>query len=114
MTMTLLESAQVCVAKYADFSGQATRSEYWWFFLAVVVGSAAASTVDPALCALYSVAMVTPLIAVGARRLHDTNRSGWWQLLALVPFFGALVVMILLALPGSSAPVRSDAAIAAS
>jgi len=111
MTMTLLESAQVCVAKYADFNGHATRSEYWWFFLAVVVGSASASTVDPVLCAVFSVAMVTPLIAVGARRLHDTNRSGWWQLLALVPF-GALIVMILLALPGSSDPVRSNAAIA--
>jgi uncharacterized membrane protein YhaH (DUF805 family) len=111
MTMTFLESAQVCVAKYADFSGQATRSEYWWFFLAVVVGSAAASTVDPALSALFSVAMVTPLLAVGARRLHETNRSGWWQLLALVPF-GAIVVMILLALPGSAAPIRSNAAVA--
>ncbi len=101
MPMTLLEALQVCVAKYADFSGRATRAEYWWFFLAVVIGSAAASTVNPALCTLFSIATLLPLIAVGTRRLHDTNRSGWWQLLGLVPF-GAVVVVLLLAMPSTT------------
>ena len=101
MPMTFLDAVRVCLAKYADFNGRATRAEYWWFFLAVVIGSAAASTVEPALCALFSIATLLPMIAVGARRLHDTNRSGWWQLLGLVPF-GAVVVVILLALPSST------------
>ncbi|MEJ1963504.1 MAG: DUF805 domain-containing protein [Gammaproteobacteria bacterium] len=101
MPMTFLDAIKICVAKYADFNGRASRSEYWWFLLAVLIGSAAASSVSPALCALFSVATFLPMIAVGARRLHDTNRSGWWQLLALVPF-AAIVVFILLALPGST------------
>lgn len=106
MPMTFLESLQVCVAKYSDFNGRATRAEYWWCFLAVMVGSLAASTVDPVLCTLFSVATLMPLLAAGARRLHDTNRSGWWQLLALVPF-GGFIVMLLLAMPSSSDAIES-------
>ena len=101
MPMTFLDAVRLCLAKYADFNGRATRDEYWWFFLAVVIGSAAASTVHPALYALFSIAALLPMLAVGARRLHDTNRSGWWQLLGLVPF-GIIVVIILLVLPSST------------
>ena len=110
MPMTFIEALQVCVDKYADFNGRATRAEYWWFFLAVLIGTAAASTVDPALCAVFSVATLVPMIAVGTRRLHDTNRSGWLQLLALVPF-GAIVVFILLAQPSrtSTSSQQSEA-----
>ena len=110
MPMTFLDAIRVCLAKYADFTGRATRAEYWWFFLAVLIGSAAASAAHPALYGLFSVAALLPLLAVGARRLHDTNRSGWWQLLGLVPF-GIIVVIILLALPAttSAASLQSDA-----
>lgn len=106
MTMTFLSATQVCVGKYADFGGRATRAEYWWFLLAVLVGSVAASITSPELYALFSVAALLPMIAVGARRLHDTNRSGWWQLLALIPF-GIVVVAILLALPSNTGAVES-------
>ncbi len=98
MPMTFLTATQVCVAKYAEFDGRATRAEYWWFVLAVLIGSAAAAVSSPQLCALFSAAALLPTIAVGARRLHDTNRSGWWQLLALVPF-GVFVLAFLLSLP---------------
>src|SRR6476659_10166209 len=104
MPMTFVDALQVCVWKYADFNGRATRAEYWWFVLGVAIGTAAAATVDPALCALFSIATVLPLIAVGARRLHDTNRSGWWQLLVLVPF-GVFVVIIFLAQGSLPAPL---------
>jgi uncharacterized membrane protein YhaH (DUF805 family) len=100
--MTFLASTQICVAKYAEFSGRATRAEYWWFVLAVLIGIAAASVSSPELCAVFSVAALVPMIAVGTRRLHDTHRSGWWQLLALVPF-GVIVLAIFLALPSDSA-----------
>jgi uncharacterized membrane protein YhaH (DUF805 family) len=103
--MTFLDAVRVCVAKYSDFDGRATRSEYWWFFLAVLIGSAAAST-DPMLGVVFSVAAFVPMLAVGARRLHDTNRSGWWQLLVVVPF-GFIVVLAFLVQPGSREAIES-------
>ncbi len=92
----MVDAVKACLTKYADFNGRATRSEYWWFFLAVLLGSAAAALINLRVYALFSLATLLPMIAVGARRLRDTNRSGWWQLLALVPF-GVIVVIIFLA-----------------
>jgi uncharacterized membrane protein YhaH (DUF805 family) len=94
--MPIVDAVKVCFAKYADFNGRATRTEYWWFFLACLLGSVAASLIALRVYELFSVVTLLPMIAVGARRLHDTNRSGWWQLLALVPF-GVIAVFILLA-----------------
>ena len=94
--MPMVDAIKACFAKYADFNGRATRSEYWWFFLAVLLGSAVAWTLAYGLYVLFSLVTLLPLIAAGARRLHETNRSGWWQLLALVPFGIILVVMFLI------------------
>lgn len=94
--MPIVDAVRACLTKYADFNGRATRTEYWWFFLAVMLGSAVTSLISLRVYALFSLAILLPMIAVGARRLHDTNRSGWWQLLALVPF-GVVVPMIFLA-----------------
>jgi uncharacterized membrane protein YhaH (DUF805 family) len=94
--MPIVNAVKACFTKYADFNGRATRSEYWWFFLAVLLGSAAASLIALRVYALFSLVTLLPMVAVGARRLRDTNRSGWWQLLALVPF-GVIVVIIFLA-----------------
>ncbi|HEY1271607.1 MAG TPA: DUF805 domain-containing protein [Terriglobales bacterium] len=93
--MPIVDAVKVCFTKYADFNGRATRSEYWWFFLAVLLASAVASIIDLKLFVLVSLVTALPLISAGARRLHDTNRSGWWQLLALVPF-GIIVVVVFL------------------
>src|SRR5262245_46141726 len=109
--MTFLHVWKTCLAKYADFKGQASRTEYWWFFLAVLLGSAAASLISYRLYALFAVATALPLIAVGTRRLHDTNRSGWWQLLALVPF-GAILVIVFLVQRGTAKPDRPESAVA--
>jgi uncharacterized membrane protein YhaH (DUF805 family) len=94
--MPIVDAVKACFAKYADFNGRATRSEYWWFFLAVLLGSAVAMIISYRLYTLVSLIILLPMIAVGARRLHDTNRSGWWQLLALVPF-GIILVVVFLA-----------------
>lgn len=99
--MSFPESIQVCLSKYADFSGRASRSEYWWFYLFCVLMSWGASVVGaltmdensaaiPSL--LLNLAFMVPMVAAGARRLHDTNRSGWWQLLALT---GVGVILLL-------------------
>lgn len=82
--------------KYATFEGRARRTEYWMFALfniliAMVLGfiegmlGLAAETDSSVLGALYSLGILLPSLAVGVRRLHDTNKSGWWMLLALVP-----------------------------
>jgi uncharacterized membrane protein YhaH (DUF805 family) len=54
------------------------------------------------LSSLFYLAMLLPSLAAGARRLHDTNRSGWWQLIGLVPFVGFIVLIYLMAQPSKS------------
>lgn len=100
--MTFQESIRVCFAKYADFSGRASRSEYWWFVLFILLVSMAASVISPKLSALFSLATLLPSIAAATRRLHDTNRTGWWQLLVLVPLVGFIVLLVFLAQEGQA------------
>ncbi|MCX7139940.1 MAG: DUF805 domain-containing protein [Proteobacteria bacterium] len=91
--MTFGESIKVCFSKYADFNGRATRSEFWWWVLFVFLASSAASMVSPMLSGLFSLGVLLPNIAAGARRLHDTDRSGWLQLVALIPVIGWLLLI---------------------
>ena len=91
--MTFGESIKVCFSKYADFNGRATRSEFWWWVLFVFLASSAASMVSPMLSGLFSLGVLLPNIAAGTRRLHDTDRSGWLQLVALIPVIGWLLLI---------------------
>lgn len=91
--MTFTESIQTCFSKYADFNGRASRPEMWWWVLFVFLASAAASIVGDAVSTLFSLGVFLPNIAVVARRLHDTDRSGWWQLLVLIPLVGLILVI---------------------
>ena len=63
--MPIVDAVKACLAKYAEFNGRATRTEYWWFFLAVVLGSAVASLISLRVYALFSLVTLLPLIAVG-------------------------------------------------
>lgn len=100
--MTFQESVKVCFSKYADFEGRAKRPEYWWFFLFILLVGAATSLLSPVLSSLFYLATLLPSLAAGARRLHDTNRSGWWQLIVLVPFIGFIGLIYLMAQPSKS------------
>lgn len=100
--MTFQDSIRTCFTKYADFRGRADRAEYWWFFLFIVVVGLVLSSISNTLGALFSLATLLPSIAAATRRLHDTGRSGWWQLICLVPVLGLVVLIVLLALPGTS------------
>jgi uncharacterized membrane protein YhaH (DUF805 family) len=99
--MPIVDAIKSCFAKYADFNGRAARSEYWWFFLAVLLASAIASIIAIKLYVLISLVTLLPMLAVGTRRLHDVNKSGWWQLLTLVPF-GVFVLFLFLAQPAAA------------
>ncbi len=92
--MTFVESIKVCFSKYAEFKGRASRPEFWWWCLFVFLAGIAAGVVSQVLSALFSLATILPSLAVGARRLHDTNRSGWWQLIALIPVIGWIVAIV--------------------
>ena len=100
--MTFTESLRTCFKKYADFNGCASRSEFWWFFLFTVVTSIVLDQASTALYWIFALATLLPSIAVGARRLHDTDRSGWWQLLMFVPVIGVIALLVLWAQEGKS------------
>lgn len=104
--MTFTESIKFCLANYANFNGRASRSEYWWFALFLVAGNVVLSMVSDMLGLLFCLGLLVPSIAAAARRLHDTDRSGWFQLIALIPFVGWLVVIYFLAQPGSEGSNR--------
>lgn len=80
--MSFLESIKSCFIKYSDFKTRSSRSEFWWFALFQVVVNLVTTPIF-ALAVISSIILILPSLAVGARRLHDTNRSGWWQLLQL-------------------------------
>ena len=91
---------------YAVFSGRAQRAEYWFFVLFNVIASIILMFVDKIigtfnpetgvglLSTIYSLGVLIPSIAVGARRLHDIGRTGWWLLLGFIPILGAIVLLI--------------------
>ncbi|MEX0782331.1 MAG: DUF805 domain-containing protein [Dehalococcoidia bacterium] len=91
--------------KYADFTGRAGRQEFWMFFLFNLVIGFVLYLIDMMItggiiAALYGLAVLIPGLAIGARRLHDTNKSGWYQLLGLIPFVGLIIMIYLFAQPG--------------
>jgi uncharacterized membrane protein YhaH (DUF805 family) len=103
--MTFAESIRTCLQKYVDFNGVASRPEFWWWTLFTVVTAMLLGTISSTLNIVFNLAALLPSIAVMARRLHDTDRSGWWQLLMLIPIIGAIVVLVFCAQKGKR-PIR--------
>jgi uncharacterized membrane protein YhaH (DUF805 family) len=120
--------------KYAQFSGRASRKEYWTYYLFQLLvmvglfglmmagglagamgardaGMGAASIgisviIGAILLALFSLGSMIPTLAVGVRRLHDRDLSGWWMLCCFIPYIGGLIFFVLLVLPGTAGPNR--------
>ncbi len=97
------------IGQYADFNGRARRREYWSFFLVNIVIIIVLSVLAGILGAvadflgllgygvymLYSLAVLIPGLAVSVRRLHDTGKSGWFLLIALIPLVGLYLIYLM-------------------
>lgn len=102
--MTFSDAVSRCFNRYAQFWGRAPRAEYWWFVLFLVLGTLACCVIDAILIAsigiggfvtfFFLLGMITPLLSVGVRRLHDIGRGGWWLWIGLVPVAGAVVLLV--------------------
>ena len=120
--MGFSEAVRTVLNKYATFEGRARRSEYWYFTLLSVILSIAAQVIGGGgrngglitllllgvLC-LVSLALLIPGIAVSVRRLHDTGRSGWFLLIALIPLVGGILLRVWMCSRGTEGPNRFGA-----
>ena len=102
--MDFQTSIKTCFNKFAVFSGRASRSEFWFFVLFGFLGGVITSIIDVMILGypyeengpinlIFSVALIIPSISVAARRLHDINKSGWWQLLWITIIGGILLII---------------------
>jgi uncharacterized membrane protein YhaH (DUF805 family) len=127
--MEFTEAVRSVYSKYATFSGRSCRSEYWWWALFSIIASIGIGALESALglgqgsvmhggggmeasysggplSIIWSLANLIPAIAVGVRRLHDTDRSGWWLLIGVIPLIGAIVLIVWFATKGTTGPNR--------
>lgn len=111
-----MEWYKKCWQKYADFTGRARRAEYWNFYLFTMLSFLVAGIIDMVLGVLMTLAFdasfpiftvfiifvsIIPTLAVAVRRLHDTNRSGWYYFISLIPFVGGIILFIALVEDGT-------------
>lgn len=103
----MIEAVSSVYGHYFDFSERASRAEYWWFAIFLVVLEFICFFLGAGgLIALLAIsfASIIPGWAVFVRRLHDTNRSGWWWLAGFIPLVGGLLLLVLTLLPGTEGP----------
>jgi uncharacterized membrane protein YhaH (DUF805 family) len=115
--MSFGQAVSSVFSKYATFSGRARRSEYWYWVLFVFLVTLLAVVLDSVLkitivegspygwiSVVVSLALLIPGIAVTVRRLHDTDRSGWWYLLSFLCGVGAIIVLVFCLIDGTPGP----------
>ena len=121
--MNMIEAVKAVFSKYATFEGRARRSEYWWFVLFNLIVSIILTVLlgggrgmgdsgmmgGSLLANIWSLATLLPSLAVGARRLHDIDRTGWWQLIWFIPVIGWIVLIVFFASRGTAGPNRFGA-----
>ena len=113
--MGFQEAITTCFSKYVGFQGRAVRSEYWYWVLFIIIVTVVIQilagiigSLFAVIGGLFSLGTLLPSIAVGVRRLHDLDKSGWWLLLAFIPVIGGLVLLYFLVQPGTPGPNRFD------
>ena len=102
--MDFKEAVTTCLRKYVDFTGRAGRPEYWWFALfSIAVSIVVTWLLGSWMGQLVNLGLLLPSLAAGTRRLHDTGKSGWFQLIWLVPLIGWILLVWWLAQPSVGA-----------
>lgn len=91
---------------FTNFTDRASRSEYWYFWLFAIIVNLAQSALfgDGIISVLVSLALIVPMVSVGVRRLHDTNRTGWWMLVSIIPLAGLIMAIFWLTKVGTIGP----------
>ena len=97
--MTFSDAVRSGFEHYVIFDGRASRPEFWWWVLFAILVSVVANIIDavigpPIVTSLAGLALLLPGLSVSIRRLHDTNRSGWWILIVLIPLIGWIVLLV--------------------
>ncbi len=93
---TPIDVIKICFMEYANFTGKASRYEYWWFLLFMILVMSIAYLIHERLNQIITIIFLVPFLAVGARRLNDAGQSIWWQLFLFVPF-GQIIVLFMMA-----------------
>ena len=101
--MNFSQAVAACLRKYVDFSGRASRPEFWWFFLFQIVVMIVTGMMSDILNLIAALGLLLPGLAVGARRLHDIGKSGWFLLLGLIPILGFLLLLYWCVQPSAGA-----------
>lgn len=101
-SVTFFESILICLRKYADFTGTASRSEFWWFALFITLAGSALQYANETMSSIFLISVLLPFLAAGTRRLHAIEKSGWWMLFLLVPVGGIVMLAYLWALPAEN------------
>ncbi|MGY4907191.1 DUF805 domain-containing protein [Streptomyces sp. 900116325] len=109
--MSFTDAVRSCLmSKYATFSGRARRSEYWWFSVLYAVGMlllvGISIAIEEPLLNVLLVALIVPMLAVSVRRLHDTGKSGWRMLIALIPVAGPVIYLVGMAVDSATGANR--------
>ena len=102
------------IANVTNFNGRASRSAYWWYALALfivdvvlqIISGVAGSSALAVLVSLILIVVGLSGLSVGIRRLHDTDKSGWWILIGLIPIIGTIILIVFLCTPGTPGPNR--------
>jgi hypothetical protein len=103
--MNFVAANKHALNNYINFSARASRSEYWFAALGYLIVIILAQTIELLTEFRFSIlvilALILPMLAVAARRLHDNDKSAWWIMLSLVPVVGSIALIVLLCLPGT-------------
>ena len=98
--MTFAEAVRSGFDHYVKFDGRASRPAFWWWFLFGILVGIGATLIDliigsfGVVSGLASLALLLPNLSVAIRRLHDTDHTGWWVLIGLIPIVGFIVLLI--------------------
>jgi uncharacterized membrane protein YhaH (DUF805 family) len=97
--MSFSEAVRSGFNHYTDFEGRASRPAFWWWFLFGIIVGLSATILDAAIGTMVlswiaALALLLPNLSVGIRRLHDTDRTGWWILIGFIPLIGLIVLLV--------------------